>query len=77
MFYCDDCANKRKYPISGFKSYGHCEICSKIANCNTVLSKNLPMPEEECQHQETVAINEEGFAGVYCVDCGEQIEREC
>jgi len=31
----------------------------------------------KCQHKKTVAINEEGHAGVFCVDCGEQIEKEC
>ncbi len=31
----------------------------------------------ECQHKKTVAINEEGHAGVYCADCGEQLEKEC
>jgi len=31
----------------------------------------------ECQHKKTVAINEEGNAGVYCTDCGEQLEKEC
>ena len=31
----------------------------------------------KCPHKKTVAINEEGHAGVYCVDCGEQLEREC
>jgi len=37
--------------------------------------KNYPIPK--CSHKKTVAINEEGHAGVYCVDCGEQLEREC
>ena len=31
----------------------------------------------KCQHKKTVAINEEGHAGVYCVDCNEQLEKEC
>ena len=31
----------------------------------------------KCQHKKTVAINEEGHAGVYCVDCGEQLEGAC
>ena len=31
----------------------------------------------KCQHKKTVAINEEGHAGVYCADCGEQLEKEC
>jgi len=33
--------------------------------------------EGECPHKKTVAINEEGHAGVYCADCGEQLEKEC
>ena len=31
----------------------------------------------ECPHKKTVAINEEGHAGVYYSDCGEQLEKEC
>lgn len=31
----------------------------------------------KCPHKKTVAINEEGHAGVYCVNCGEQLEKEC
>lgn len=31
----------------------------------------------ECLHKKTVAINEEGHAGVYCARCGEQLEKEC
>lgn len=31
----------------------------------------------ECQHKKTVAINEEGHAGVYCPKCGKQLEKEC
>ena len=31
----------------------------------------------KCQHKKTVAINEEGHAGVYCVDCGEKLEDAC
>ena len=41
MFYCDDCAKKKKYPISWFKSYGNCEICGKTRECNEVPSKDL------------------------------------
>ena len=79
MFYCDDCAKKKKYPIGHFKSYGPCEMCGKTRNCNDILSNlmSINLPKDECQHQETVAINEEGHAGVYCVDCGEQLEKEC
>lgn len=31
----------------------------------------------KCSHKKTVALNEEGHAGVYCVDCGEKLEKEC
>ena len=75
MFYCNDCAEKRNYPIGHFKSRGNCEICGKTCKCNDVPSENLP--KDDCQHKKTVAINEEGYAGVYCSDCGEQLEKEC
>jgi len=31
----------------------------------------------KCQHKNTVAINEEGLAGIFCADCGYQLEKEC
>ena len=31
----------------------------------------------KCPHKKTIAINEEGHAGVYCTNCGEQLEKEC
>ncbi len=34
MFYCDECAAKRNYPITFTKSHGGCELCRKIARCN-------------------------------------------
>jgi len=47
------------------------ELCSDCEG-------ELRMEEQaECPHKKTVAINEEGHAGVYCSDCGEQVEREC
>ena len=30
-----------------------------------------------CEHSRTVCINEEGNAGVFCADCGEQLKKEC
>ena len=87
MFYCDDCAKKRNYPISHFKSRGNCEVCGKTCKCNDVPSENLPIFEKdgskstwwgrECQHKKTVALNEEGHAGIYCIFCGKQLEKEC
>jgi len=37
----------------------------------------IQIKQSKCQHKKTVAINEEGHAGIYCVDCGEQLEKEC
>ena len=31
---------------------------------------------EKCSHKTTVALNEEGNAGIYCVDCGKKISSE-
>ena len=75
MFYCDDCRIKRNYPERLFQSRGRCEICKKVAMCNEVKSEYLP--KNDCPHKKTVAINEEGHAGIYCTDCGEQLEKEC
>lgn len=36
-------------------------------------SETLPLP---CKHKETIALNEEGNAGVYCVDCGSRLTTE-
>lgn len=30
----------------------------------------------ECQHKHTVLLNEEGYSGKYCADCGEKLEEE-
>lgn len=42
-------------------------------------NKPTPPPSKvmKCLHIITVAINEEGHAGVYCCACGEQLEKEC
>lgn len=34
MFYCDDCAESRGWPGSWSRSYGTCEICGKVCECN-------------------------------------------
>lgn len=47
MFYCDPCGRKRDWPIKGYGSHGPCEICGKVANCNDVPSKYLPIPTPE------------------------------
>ena len=31
----------------------------------------------KCLHKKTTTINEEGNAGIFCVDCGEQLSHEC
>ena len=42
-------------------------------------NKPTPAPPRiiKCQHKNTVALNEEGHAGIYCVDCGEKLEDAC
>jgi hypothetical protein len=47
MLYCDECANKRDWPITGFKSHGQCEICNKVKPCNDRPSKDLPIPSKK------------------------------
>lgn len=42
MFYCDKCAEKRKWPKTWFKSNGRCEVCGNMAECNDKPSKELP-----------------------------------
>jgi len=49
MFYCDDCAEKNKYPESLFKSIGDCEICGERKVCNERPSSSLPKPKPKPQ----------------------------
>jgi hypothetical protein len=42
MFYCDSCAKKKAWPLTLFKSRGQCEMCDKVANCNSTPSDELP-----------------------------------
>lgn len=44
MFFCVKCERKNKWPNSLFKSYGACEICGSVGECNDVPSKYLPNP---------------------------------
>ena len=30
-----------------------------------------------CPHKQTVALNEEGHAGIFCCNCGKQLEDGC
>jgi hypothetical protein len=34
MFYCSDCAKQKGYSELGVKSYGECELCNKVTECN-------------------------------------------
>lgn len=45
MFFCDACAKKQNWPTSLFGSYGPCEVCGNMDECNDVPSKYLPMPK--------------------------------
>jgi hypothetical protein len=42
MFYCNECAEKNKWPTGMFKSFGPCEICGKTKECNDIPSRLLP-----------------------------------
>lgn len=46
MFYCDECAKNRSWPITLYRSVGPCEICGKTDDCNEMKSKDLPIPEK-------------------------------
>ena len=39
--------------------------------------EDVKIKQAKCLHKKTVAINEEGHAGIYCVDCGEKLEDAC
>ena len=39
--------------------------------------KAIQIKQSKCPHKKTVAINEEGHAGIYCSDCGEKLEDAC
>lgn len=39
--------------------------------------KRIQDKQSNCKHKKTVAINEEGHAGAFCIDCREQLEKEC
>lgn len=45
MFFCEPCREERSWPDSMFTSYGRCEICDKVAECNDVPSRYLPVPK--------------------------------
>jgi hypothetical protein len=44
MFYCDPCADKRKWPKSSIrKSFGPCELCSNKRDCSDIPASELPI----------------------------------
>ncbi len=47
MFYCQECQEASKWPISISKSFGKCEICGKRAECNDMPSKYIPLYKGE------------------------------
>jgi hypothetical protein len=55
MFFCDKCKDKMNWPGSlVFTSYGPCEICGTVGECNDVPSSYLPpRPPENRQAEPT------------------------
>ena len=46
MFYCDECAKEKKYPIFAsekMKSIGPCEICNKVRPCNDIRQEMIDL----------------------------------
>ena len=57
MYYCDECASEKDWPITHARSLGTCELCKKRANCNDRISSLLPIPSIEAEpneHQEAL-----------------------
>jgi len=48
-----------------------------VDGCLGIPQFNHMSPYWVCHHDETVAMNEDGHAGIYCVDCGKQLEDGC
>lgn len=44
MFYCDPCAEQRKWPSGLAVSRDPCETCGQVTACNDVPSRLLPVP---------------------------------
>lgn len=34
MFYCNKCAATKGYPITKDRSYGQCDVCGDLVECN-------------------------------------------
>jgi len=65
---------KQICPECGYKNLRettHCKWCGYPLEVIGYYKKT------KCPHKHTVAINEEGHAGVFCLDCGKQLAKEC
>lgn len=51
MFYCGECAQARKWPVTGFTSSGRCEICGRQAACSDLPSTLLPDTRPDTSYQ--------------------------
>ena len=49
MFYCDECATEKGWPITLTKSLGPCEICRYTRICNDTPYRHLIKGTEELQ----------------------------
>ena len=65
---CSDSEDKQYPECTGMKP----NRCQLHEIQSLIIELNQP-----CSHPKTVCINEEGRAGVFCVDCHEQLEEEC
>jgi len=73
------------FGVEGIDKTLHCDDdCKKIIVEAKGDWKKLPdgplrtaFAENKCKHPKTVALNEEGHAGIYCVDCNEKLEDGC
>lgn len=46
MFYCDDCAREKRYPVAGddrLRSHGNCEACGKMHFCTNLFPEALSL----------------------------------
>jgi len=75
------CSCGKKIPVGGaYPAYNHPEAPPVCFDCLPENAKKILKTQIRvinCSHKKTVAMNEEGHAGVYCVDCGEKLEDGC
>lgn len=74
---CCNCDKKisigKAYP-----AYNHPEAPPVCFDClPEEIKKELEEKGKDCLHKNTIAINEEGHAGIFCSGCGKQVEKEC